>query len=367
VVRKPANVLVVDDDSVHRTLLSRRLEKEGYITTAVPSGEAAVDVLEDGPTELVLLDVMMPGIGGFEVLDRLRTRYSPVQLPVIMVTALDDSRTVVEALDHGVNDYITKPIEFPVALARIRAVLTQKYACDAMLEARREKELSELGSPMLSMVSHQLRTPLTVILSSAELLNMQAELVDSEKAGLHYRRIRRAVKHMACMVDEVLQLSKLQHATMPLQRQSVALVEFAAERVAEAQKSASDRNPISVSVMGQVRRVLVDPKILTAVLHNLLENASKYSSEGSLVEVEVDFTEHDVVLRVRDEGIGIPEEDLGRVFDAFHRAKNVLGLPGTGLGLCTVREFVKLEGGRVSINSREGHGTVVTVVLPDHQ
>src|SRR5271169_4141164 len=126
--RRPCRVLIVDDNEMNRDMLSRRLERKGYIVREAENARCLLESIEEDPVDVVLLDVEMPEISGLEALQTLRGRYNPVELPVIMVTAKDHSEDIVAALDFGANDYVTKPIDFPVALARIRTQVSHKHA-----------------------------------------------------------------------------------------------------------------------------------------------------------------------------------------------------------------------------------------------
>ena len=139
-------LLLVDDDPTNQDLLSRRLKRAGYTTELAGSGYEALDVLAQREVELVLLDSMMPGLSGIDLLRQLRQRFSPARLPIIMVTALGESERVVEALNLGANDYISKPVDFPVALARIKAQLERKRAEDALRESEERYALAARGA-----------------------------------------------------------------------------------------------------------------------------------------------------------------------------------------------------------------------------
>jgi diguanylate cyclase (GGDEF)-like protein/PAS domain S-box-containing protein len=143
---KQDSLLVVDDNAVNRKILSRQLENQGYLVTCVDSGEEALRLIGSQAFDLVMLDIMMPNVDGLEVLRRIRARFTPAQLPVIMVTARDQSQDIVEALDLGANDYATKPVDFPVTLARVRTHLSFKRAEEALRESEERYTLAALGS-----------------------------------------------------------------------------------------------------------------------------------------------------------------------------------------------------------------------------
>src|ERR1700681_1529924 len=143
---RPCRILIVDDNEMNRDMLARRLERKGYVIRVAEGARSLLERIQEEPVDLVLLDVEMPGIGGLDALQTLRGCYSPIQLPIIMVTAKDQSEDIVKALDLGANDYLTKPIDFPVALARIRTQLALKKAEEALRESEERFALAAQGS-----------------------------------------------------------------------------------------------------------------------------------------------------------------------------------------------------------------------------
>ncbi|HLH57189.1 MAG TPA: PAS domain S-box protein, partial [Verrucomicrobiae bacterium] len=228
----------------------------------------------------------------------------------------------------------------------------------------REKELGQLKSNFVSMVSHEFRTPLGIIQSSAEILRDYFERLKPEERQEQLQSIVKNTRRMAEMMEEVLVLSRLDAGKMEFKPAPMDLAGFC-RRVVEEVLSATDRRcPIELSLAGVDRDLLGDERLLSHILTNLLSNAAKYSNPGSPVRFKVQSEGGEVVFSIRDEGIGIPAGDRKWLFTAFHRGSNVGDRPGTGLGLVLVKRCVELHGGQMQLESQAGLGTAAIVRLP---
>ena len=227
-----------------------------------------------------------------------------------------------------------------------------------------EQELNQLKSNFVSIVSHEFRSPLGAILSSAELLRHYSDRLTPPRRGQLLEDIIRSTNEMARMMEDVLLLSRVESVRYELQPRPLALAELCQRLSDEVSSATHARCPIQVRLGPLPERARGDEGLLRHILNNLLSNAVKYSPAGALVEFGVEQDQQEAVFTVRDRGIGIPIEDQPRLFQAFHRGNNVGETPGTGLGLVIVQRCVALHGGALSIQSQPGAGTTVTVRLP---
>jgi PAS domain S-box-containing protein len=228
----------------------------------------------------------------------------------------------------------------------------------------REKELSALKSNFVSMVSHEFRTPLGIIMSSAEILDSYLEKLGREERTSHLDSIRKNSRRMADLMEEVLVLSRFDAGRMDFTPAPVDLKAFL-RRVADEVLSATNRVcPINLVLQGSVGEARADERLLRHIFTNLLSNAIKYSSPGIPVSLEAQAEAREWVCRVADKGIGIPEPDRQYLFHAFHRGQNVGQRHGTGLGLVIVKRCVELHGGTISIESKVGEGSTAIVRWP---
>jgi PAS domain S-box-containing protein len=231
----------------------------------------------------------------------------------------------------------------------------------------KQTELNLLKSRFIAMTSHEFRTPLATILSSAELLRHYGEKLPGEERVELFESIEQSVKRMTRMLEDVLLIGRAEADRLEFRPQATALEPLVARLVDEARAAAVSDGidaRFETTVRGDADHVELDGKLFAHILGNLLSNAAKYSPPGGTVRVEADCRAGELELVVSDEGIGIADDDLPHVFETFYRASNVGGIAGTGLGLAIVRQCVRLHGGNVRVESRLGAGTRFVVTLP---
>lgn len=251
-------------------------------------------------------------------------------------------------------------------IARLRASAEQLGAATAKLtsamaalqaERAKEKELAELKTRFVAMTSHEFRTPLSVISSSAELLQTYGERWSQEKRGEHLGRIRRSVLGMTKMLDRILLIGKTEAGMLEFSPTTIQLGALCGEIVQSLELAETGRRTIHAEIAPEVGAARADAKLVRHILENLLSNALKYSPEGATVRFSATRDGESVVFVIEDRGIGIPEEDQARLFDGFHRARNATHISGTGLGLPVVKHAVELHGGAIHFKSKVGEGT----------
>jgi PAS domain S-box-containing protein len=228
----------------------------------------------------------------------------------------------------------------------------------------KEKELSELKSRFVTMTSHEFRTPLTTILSSAELLEHYGHKWSDNKKLTHLRRIQGTVKHLVQVLEDVTLIGKAEAGKLQLQPVPLDLVGFCRSLVEELQLSLGQHHSLVFTHQCPNLNVCMDEKLLRHILTNLISNAIKYSPDYGMVTLSLVCHTKNVIFKIKDQGIGIPLADQEKLFEAFHRAQNVGNISGTGLGLAIVKRAVDLQGGEIAINSQVGEGTTFTVTLP---
>ncbi|MBD2497251.1 PAS domain-containing sensor histidine kinase [Nostoc sp. FACHB-280] len=227
----------------------------------------------------------------------------------------------------------------------------------------KSQKLSELRSQLLSMVSHQLRTPLNVVSFSNSLLTKHIHEWTSDKTLPLLGRIQTAVEQMSKMLDDILLFTKAETAKLHIEAKPLNLVQFCHEMVAQI-RTCNSQNKVNFDSQGSCFTTFVDRKLLAPILKNLLDNAIKYSPSGGVVDLQLFCEPEKVIFQVADRGIGIPVTDQQRLFEPFYRGSNIAHLPGTGLGLSIVKTLVDLHGGHIDVKSEIGVGTTFTVILP---
>jgi PAS domain S-box-containing protein len=244
--------------------------------------------------------------------------------------------------------------------------ITQRKQAEAELvrTLARGKELGQLRSKFVSMVSHEFRTPLGIIQSSAEILEDYLDRLDPAERQDHLRSIRKNTCRMARIMEEVLLIGSFDAGKMEFKPAALDLRTFVRGLVDEVLAATSRQCPIELSVSELPAEIQADERLLRHIFTNLLTNAVKYSDAGRAVRFEIGRVGAEVVCAIRDQGIGIPEADRQWLFSAFHRGHNVEDRPGTGLGLVIVKRCVDLQGGKINVESEVGEGTTVTISWP---
>ena len=391
------DLLIVDDKIDNLRLLFTTLSQEGYEVRRVLSGKQALKAIEFEPPDLILLDIKMPDMDGYEVCSRLKQNQKTKEIPVIFLSALSEAIDKVKAFEVGGADYITKPFQLSEVIARIenqlkvkrlqQRIQEQNQDLEARVEARteelqqknrelleyqqklsqalsKEKEISNFKSNIIKIINHEFRTPLTIIFASVELLERAINQLDLEQQRSIFQRIEEAVKYLKFLFEEVLFFDKEQIEQVTLEQESFNLVDFCSNLVAELTANTKTGQTIKFEAKGDFEEVNLHRDILRQILLNLLSNAIKFSPENCKIEFKVIGEPERVRFIVKDKGIGIPLPNQEKLFDSFYRGDNVGNIGGTGLGLSIVKKCVDLYQGQIEFDSAVGVGTVFTVTLP---
>lgn len=263
-------------------------------------------------------------------------------------------------------------------LATMEDITKYKQAEEELYNAlEQERELNQLKSRFIAMISHEYRTPLTTILSSAELLERYAQRYTEAQKLKHYRRIQTSVLELTQLVDDVLAISKIEAGTQEFNPVPLDLDNLCCELVEELQLTLGKEHTLIFTNQSDSKQAAqesdskpstyMDEKLLRYIIGNLLSNAFKYSAKGSTVRFNLAYDRGQAILRFQDEGIGIPPDGQKYLFKSFHRGSNVGTISGTGLGLAIVKSAVDLHGGKIAVSSEVGVGTTVIVTLPLNQ
>jgi signal transduction histidine kinase len=244
-------------------------------------------------------------------------------------------------------------------------ITVRKQAESELLQTlAREKELGQLRSNFVSMVSHEFRTPLGIIQSSAEILEDYIDRLEPAERAEHLQSIRKNTRRMAGTMEEVLLMGSFDAGRMEFKPATLELRTFVQALVDEVLSATGQGCPIELTLLEMPTQIEGDERLLRHIFTNLLTNAVKYSYAGRAVQFEIARAGAEMVCTIRDQGIGIPDADREWLFNPFHRGHNVDDRPGTGLGLVIVKRCVDLHRGKIVVESEVGEGTTVTVRLP---
>jgi len=355
-------ILNVDDNDGARYAKSRVLMHAGFEVIEAATGQGALDQVRAHNPALVLLDVKLPDISGIEVCSILK-RDPQTRSTLILQTsaAAVQSFDKVRALDGGADSYLTEPIEPAELVANVRALLRLHRAEEALRDADRRKD------QFLATLAHELRNPLAPIRNAVELMDPRHQANDA--AVRDARMIaRRQVEHLSRLVDDLLDVSRITHGKISLQIEDVDIAAAVAVAVEANQPAiAKKRHTLRVSVPEQAGTFRGDSIRIAQVISNLLSNATKYTPEGGEIDLDVTQTNGGVAIRVRDNGIGIPPNELSDVFNLFMQSEDSLARSegGLGIGLSLAKTLSELHGGTIEAYSPGvGMGSEFVVTLP---
>ncbi|NEP11046.1 MAG: hybrid sensor histidine kinase/response regulator [Symploca sp. SIO2C1] len=356
-------ILIVEDELLIAKGLSRKLKKLGYtVIDIVSSGTKAIQRATEVKPDLILMDIVIKGdIDGIETATQI---HEQLGIPVVYLTAYADDQTLDRAETTGSYGYILKPFKDRELHATIKMALKKhQQQADVQQSLLKTQVFSEEKSQLLSMVAHDIRNPLTTIQGSSEILQYYQHKLTEEKQVKHFERIQFAIDNINQMLEDILILGKTGARKLSFEPIPLNALAFC-QSILEQFQSTTKQHQLTFCSQKECSQTYLDGKLLSHILANLLSNAIKYSPEGGNIHLEVCGDEQQMIFRVRDQGIGIPPEYQAKLFEQFERADNVGKIPGTGLGLCIVKQAVDLHQGTITMESELGVGTTFTVVLP---
>jgi signal transduction histidine kinase len=362
---KTKTVLIVDDCPGSLGVVVSHLERHGLRVVVARDGEEGLTRAQHVRPDLILLDVLMPGMDGFETCRRLKAAESTRDIPVIFVTVVTDAAGKVTGFHAGGVDYVTKPFQLDEVLARVtthmrlheltqeleQKVLEQTLELRAANESLRESDRRK--DEFLAMLAHELRNPLGPILSSTYILSRALPEADQGRRAVLI--IERQARHLAHLVDELLDVTRIARGKVELKREPVELRELV-RRAGEDLRIIFDTRGVELAIETPEQELWADgdPLRLTQIIGNLLQNAQKFTDPGGRVTLSLVAGDQSVAeIRVRDNGIGIAPELLEHVFEPFVQGDGSLARTegGLGLGLAVVKGVTELHGGTVCATS----------------
>jgi two-component system, sensor histidine kinase and response regulator len=360
-------VLVVDDEEPNRVLLRDLLEAQGHQVTEAAEGEDTVRQVASSPPDVILLDVMIPKVDGFEVCRRLKADAHTAPIPVLLITALTDRQDRLTGIKAGANDFLTKPIDTQDVLLRVGNALHTKRLYDQLADNyRRLRELETLRDDLTHMIVHDLRTPLTAVLAGMQSVEMAGELNARQQQCVQLALS--GGRTLLGMINDVLDVSKIEDGSLRLEcedLEAAALIEQALQEIGVLAQAKGvflirDVSPAALNLQA-------DEEKLRRTLVNLLGNAIRFTPQGGSITVSVRLEggANTATFAVSDTGEGIPSEAFERIFEKFGqvetgRRQNL----STGLGLTFCKMVVEAHGGRIWVESELGRGSTFSFTIP---
>jgi two-component system sensor histidine kinase/response regulator len=354
-------LLVVDDQESNIQVVGAALGKLGFEIYPATGGLQAFQRLAARQPDLILLDLLMPQMDGFEVCRRIRENADWAEIPIIFLSSADDKGLIVRALESGGVDYVTKPFNHAELVTRVRTHLALKRARDEL------KQLAEDRDELLGILTHDLKNHLGGMDMSAQLLRDRAEAMADPKLRLMAENISHSSSQMLAFVKEFLANASADHG-LAIKTESISLKAAASRAVQLHREAASGKQLVfQIALEGDGAFVQADPTALNQVLDNLLSNAIKFSPPGKQIRVAVRSPGKGYIeCQVQDEGPGFSEKDKTRMFHRYARlsARPTGGEPSTGLGLSIVKKLVVAMHGELACESTPGNGATFAFRLP---
>jgi signal transduction histidine kinase len=344
------SILIVDDTPANVLLLVRMLATRGYNPRPVLSGKLALQTAREEPPDLILLDITMPEMDGYEVCEQLKSDAALKEIPVIFISALNDTLDKVKAFHVGGVDYVTKPFQFEEVFARIQT----------HLQLRR---LEKLRDDLTHMVVHDLRNPLSVIFGFLDLLEDRDAQNLSAITRDYATFARLSAEELRNMISAILDVSKLGAGEMRFLLETCDLAMLIRALLATTQPLPSNRT-VTLDAPEPSPTVLSDSGLTRRVLQNLLSNALRYTPSGGNVCIAVTSSSSEARVSVTDAGPGIAPEYHQRIFEKFGQVEDLSNRTGTGLGLTFCKLAVEALGGRIGVESEVGKGSTFWFTLP---
>ncbi len=355
-----ASILLVDDNTNNLGVLYRYLDDEGFTVLVSQDGERALRLARDQRPDLILLDIMLPGMDGFQTCRELKADAITADIPVIFISALTDLQDKVRGFEAGGVDYVTKPFQQEEVLARINAHVTIK---------RQREELDRLNATkdrLFSVIGHDLRGPFMGLLGALELLRDASDDMDAQTKHELITNLYESAERTYRLLENLLEWSRSQQRAIELHRRPIDLRELVVETIQLFQAAAGQKEVSVTTDVPDGLAVFADRDMIGTVMRNLVNNAVKFTKPGGSVTISARERASVVEIDVHDTGIGIDEEARDALFD-LSRAVTRTGTGGergSGLGLLLAHDYVIRNGGTISVESAPGEGTCFRLALP---
>ncbi len=373
---KQATILIVDDNPTNLRVLLDYLCDSGFKMLVARNGEGALRQAKYANPDIILLDVMMPGIDGYETCRQLKADETLQDIPVIFMTALSETENKLQGFEAGGVDYIIKPLQQEEVLARLNAHLTirrlqqQLQEQNALLQEKNSQlqELNASKDKFFSIISHDLRSPFQVLLSLTQLLGDHLEMYSQEKIRTSVGHMRTSAEKLYALLENLLTWSRIQRGMMDYQPQHINVSSIIAQNVNLFIVNAEQKQITLSNSVQEELIVYADDNMVDAIIRNLISNALKFTHAGGNIIVSATHNEKDVQTAVADTGTGMNAETIAKLFrlDVKYQGVGTAGEKGTGLGLNLCKDLVEKNGGAIWVESEIEKGSTFTFTLPQN-
>jgi len=360
-------ILIVDDTPANIDVLDQILEEEGYKISVAATGEAALKLAPKIIPDLILLDIMMPGIDGFETCQQLKADPTTRDIPILFLTAKNEGADIARGFSLGAVDYITKPFLEEEVCARIRFHLQRRQLLRQLKESNHKlTEVNELKNKFLGMASHDLRSPITSIRGYARILLDQSKDLPEDARLEFLDAIHEISGHMLNLLSDLLNISMIESGKLELRIVSGSLKTVVEERTRIFKFIAEKKNISIHSELDSISDFCFDANRIGQVVDNLLSNAIKFSPAGKEIRIFLKQNQDQAVFSVQDKGPGISQEDQEKLFQHFQKLepRPTGDEPSHGLGLAIAKKMIEAHRGILNVESAPGKGATFSFEIP---
>jgi signal transduction histidine kinase len=377
------NILIVDDIPENLFLLGKTLQREGYDISYASDGDQAIKIARKLKPDLILLDILMPNMNGYEVCKVIKETKEISDIPVIFLTALSDSTQVIEGFKVGAADFISKPFNIPEVIARIKTHLDLKLSRDMNINYinklkaynkelnEAEKKLIELNNSkdkFFSIVAHDLKNPFHGFMRLTEVMLVDFDELSRDEIKTYLQEIHASAEKLYKLLENLLTWSRVQIGKIPYEPEEIVLSEVFESAILLFRENAKSKK---IKILNNIQsdvKVFADKNMIDAVVRNLLSNAIKFTNiEGHInIYSQKPNEDNSVQIVIQDDGIGMSKDELNKIFRLDYQLirNGTANEKGTGLGLILSKELVEKNYGRLELESEEGLGTKSIIYLP---
>jgi len=348
------DILIIDDMPANLALLGHILKNIGYRVRPVPNGQLALKVAEKEKPDLIFLDIMMPDMDGFEVCRKFKENPELNDIPIIFISALNDTENIVKALNSGGSDYITKPFKAEEVRARAATHIKLYLQAKELLKANAEKDR------FFSIIAHDLKSPFSNFLGVTQTLEEMLPQLTMDEIREFASSMRKSATTLYRLLENLLQWSRIQRGLIPYEPKELQVNSLIAECVSMFKDTAKNKEIKIFLDIPENLKVYADENMLQTVVRNLLSNALKFTPRGGKIFINAETLDEEYIeVSIRDTGIGMPLSIVNNLFriDVKTNRDGTEGEPSSGLGLLLCKEFVEKNKGKIYLESEENIGT----------
>lgn len=357
-----ATIMIIDDVEQNIEILGNILHEAGYHLITATGALDAISILDNVHPDIILLDIMMPGMNGFELCEQIKANKNLQEIPIIFLTAKADTRDIIRGFEVGGIDYVTKPFNSTELLVRIQTHIRTKRLREELLQANKKlEELNQTKTKFFSIIAHDIRSPLSGVYT---LLDSLAIKVKKDNEVSHYVNImQQSFQKLFNLLENLLEWSRVELDSFSINKERINILEPIRTNVSLFSELAMQKE-IEIKInSSEPRFVNVDINMLNTIIRNLLTNAIKFTNKGGIIQINYTSKNGYLELQIKDNGVGMDQHKVKNLFSSgtVKTTPGTKNEKGSGLGLLLCREMVERNGGRIKAESEPGKGTTFYV------